>query len=59
MSKFYWSLKGKGAFKKYQIMYVVTHLNHKRAKPFSGGLRTYPSNKWGYGYWCNKHRMKR
>ena len=58
MSKFYWSLKGKGAFKKYQIMHVVTHLNHKRGKPFTGRLRTYPSNKWGYGYWCNKHRNK-
>ena len=58
MSKFYWRLKGGGAFKKYQIMHVVTHLNHKRGKPFTGRLRTYPSNKWGYGYWCNKHRNK-
>lgn len=50
MSKFYWDLKGKGCFKKYQIMYVVTHFKPK--------LRTYPSNRWGYGYWCNKHKRK-
>lgn len=56
MSKFYWKLKAGGAFKpfKYQITRIVTNLNRKRTKLISGRLKTYPSNKWGYGYWSNK-----
>ena len=56
VSKFYWKLKASGAFKpmKYQITYIVTNLNRKRTKLISGRLKTYPSNKWGHGYWSNK-----
>ena len=58
MSKLYWKLKAGGALKpvKYQITYIVTNLNRNRTKLFSGRLRTYPSNKWGYGYWLNRRK---
>lgn len=56
MSKLYWQLKAGGALKpiKYQVTYIVTNLNRNRTKLFSGRLRTYPSNRWGYGYWSNR-----
>lgn len=56
MSKFYWKLKASGAFKpiRYQTVYIVTNLNRKIRKIGSGRIRTYPSNRWGYGYWLNR-----
>ena len=56
MSKFYWKLKAGGAFKpmKYQITHIVCNLKRNRHKLVSKRLRTYPSNRWGHGYWSNK-----
>ena len=58
-SKLYWQLRAGGAFKpiRYQIVYTVTafHTKNKHLrKPWS----TYPSNKWGHGYWTNKHKRR-
>ena len=56
-SKLYWNLRAGGAFKpiKYQTTYLVTsfHFKNKR-RPWA----SYPSNKWGYGWFINKHKRQ-
>lgn len=53
MNKLYWKLR-QAMSKRNKIMYVVVDRPREyRRKPI---IRTYPSYRWGYGYWL--HRRK-